>query len=236
MSGRPPSGTVTFLFTDIQDSTRLWEEAPADMAAARAGPRRHRPRGDRTPRRLRVRHRRRRLLRRVLHGGERGLRCDRIPAGAARRPRHRLRCPDGFAHRGRDRARSELPRKRGEPRRAADGARPRRSGSRLRHDRGPAAEPRGAATPGRALAARSAWADRGVPAHRRRASVGVPRAPQRGRLRRQPAEAAELPRRPRGARRRGRRARAVQPAGHAERRRRCRQDSAGPRGRRGAGG
>ena len=29
-----PSGTVTFLFTDIQDSTRLWEESPADMAAA----------------------------------------------------------------------------------------------------------------------------------------------------------------------------------------------------------
>ena len=29
-----PSGTVTFLFTDIQDSTRLWDESPADMAAA----------------------------------------------------------------------------------------------------------------------------------------------------------------------------------------------------------
>ena len=34
MSVRPPSGTVTFLFTDIEDSTRLWESAPADMAAA----------------------------------------------------------------------------------------------------------------------------------------------------------------------------------------------------------
>ena len=31
---KPPSGTVTFLFTDIQESTRLWESAPADMAAA----------------------------------------------------------------------------------------------------------------------------------------------------------------------------------------------------------
>ncbi len=29
-----PRGTVTFLFTDIEDSTRLWDEAPADMADA----------------------------------------------------------------------------------------------------------------------------------------------------------------------------------------------------------
>src|SRR4051812_3973628 len=27
-----PRGTVTFLFTDIEDSTRLWDEAPTDMA------------------------------------------------------------------------------------------------------------------------------------------------------------------------------------------------------------
>src|SRR3982751_567627 len=27
-----PGGTVTFLFTDIEDSTRRWEEDPSDMA------------------------------------------------------------------------------------------------------------------------------------------------------------------------------------------------------------
>ncbi|MFN7954937.1 MAG: tetratricopeptide repeat protein [bacterium] len=35
MSGRP-SGTVTFLFTDIEGSTQLWEERPAWMAEAHA--------------------------------------------------------------------------------------------------------------------------------------------------------------------------------------------------------
>src|SRR5688572_21707741 len=30
----PPTGTVTFLFTDIEGSTRRWEHLPAAMAAA----------------------------------------------------------------------------------------------------------------------------------------------------------------------------------------------------------
>src|SRR6185436_8208097 len=29
-----PGGTVTFLFTDIEDSTRRWDEDPSDMADA----------------------------------------------------------------------------------------------------------------------------------------------------------------------------------------------------------
>ncbi|HLY84717.1 MAG TPA: hypothetical protein VKQ71_17160, partial [Acidimicrobiales bacterium] len=34
MTARPPSGTVTFLFTSIPDALRRWDEAPAEMAAA----------------------------------------------------------------------------------------------------------------------------------------------------------------------------------------------------------
>ncbi|MDX1690941.1 MAG: adenylate/guanylate cyclase domain-containing protein [Acidimicrobiia bacterium] len=32
----PPSGTVTFLFTDIEGSTRLWDAHPDDMSEAQA--------------------------------------------------------------------------------------------------------------------------------------------------------------------------------------------------------
>jgi class 3 adenylate cyclase len=31
---QPPSGTVTFLFTDVEDSTRRWESTPAHMTSA----------------------------------------------------------------------------------------------------------------------------------------------------------------------------------------------------------
>ena len=34
MTGQPPSGTVTFLMTDLEGSTRLWEEDPEAMKAA----------------------------------------------------------------------------------------------------------------------------------------------------------------------------------------------------------
>jgi predicted ATPase/class 3 adenylate cyclase len=36
MAATPPSGTVTFLFTDIEGSTRLWEQQPGAMQAALA--------------------------------------------------------------------------------------------------------------------------------------------------------------------------------------------------------
>jgi len=36
MSSNYPSGTVTFLFTDIEDSTKLWEQHPQEMRVAHA--------------------------------------------------------------------------------------------------------------------------------------------------------------------------------------------------------
>ena len=34
VSAQPPSGTVTFLFTGVEDQARHWEQAPEDMSAA----------------------------------------------------------------------------------------------------------------------------------------------------------------------------------------------------------
>ena len=36
MSNMPPTGTLTFLFTDIEGTTRLWQAAPDAMQAALA--------------------------------------------------------------------------------------------------------------------------------------------------------------------------------------------------------
>ena len=36
MAEHPPSGTVTFLLTDLEGSTRLWEHDPEAMKAAMA--------------------------------------------------------------------------------------------------------------------------------------------------------------------------------------------------------
>ena len=45
MAGHPPSGTVTFLLTDLEGSTRLWEQDP-DGDEGRHGPPRRDPRED----------------------------------------------------------------------------------------------------------------------------------------------------------------------------------------------
>ena len=36
MAAYPPSGTVTFLLTDLEGSTRMWEQDPDAMKAAMA--------------------------------------------------------------------------------------------------------------------------------------------------------------------------------------------------------
>ena len=72
MNPERPAGIVTFLFTDIEGSTRLWEQrARADAAGARA-PRRARARGRRGPPRHGRQDDRRRHPRRVRRSARRG--------------------------------------------------------------------------------------------------------------------------------------------------------------------
>ena len=122
-TGNLPSGTVTFLFTEVEGSTRLWEEHPDLMHDAM-------PRHDELLRDAVASHggfvvktTGRWLSRRVRDRTRRGHRCRRRASGARRRrmEHHRDRaCPDGDSHgRGRG-SRRRLLRQRGEPRRAAD--------------------------------------------------------------------------------------------------------------------
>ena len=131
-----PAGTVTFLFSDIEDSTRLWEEMPAEMAAA-----------------LEIHDG---IVRATIerHGGyvfatggdgfcaafstapdaaEAAVEIQQqVARRAGRRP---VRGADRSAHRRGDRAKSRLLRPGGEPRRAVDVDRPWRADRRVRHDR-----------------------------------------------------------------------------------------------------
>ena len=74
--GGQPSGTVTFLFTDIEGSTAQWERDRESMSTALRTPRRSAAGGDRVPRRVGVQDRRRCLLRRVRTGRGRSRGCD----------------------------------------------------------------------------------------------------------------------------------------------------------------
>ena len=120
-----PTGTVTFLFTDIEGSTRLWEQHPQAMAARARPPRRDLRqaiaadggRGLQDHRRClpgRVRHRAGGLRRRAggpARAGRRSVGRDRRGAGA-----------HGAAHRrGRADAMATTSRRRAQPRRALAG-------------------------------------------------------------------------------------------------------------------
>ena len=119
-----PSGLVTFLFTDVEGSTRLWAAHTAVMEPALGPPRRPPARGHRRRGRLRLLDRRRQLRRRV--------RVPRRPRSAAAvraqialhaeqwdgTPRRAAR-PDGPAPRNDAGARRQLLRSRREPRRRA---------------------------------------------------------------------------------------------------------------------
>ena len=203
-----PSGTVTFLFTDLEGSTRLWEEHPEAMQAALA---RHdeilRERGRRPAAGHVVKTTGDGIhavfatahdaldaavaVQRGLGGGV--VRRDGSVAGA-----------DGGAHRRGGAPRRRLLRQRGEPRGAADERRARRS------DRGVGGDERAGARrvgrarrSGRASAARPGERGAGVPGARAGPARGVPAVAVAGRVAGQPAACrSTIVRRPRGRARR----------------------------------
>ena len=77
----PPSGTVTFLFTDLEGSTRLWEEHPDAMQDALARHDEILRDAIEAPRRIRGEDDRRRCPRRVRDRRRRD--CDAAVDGAA---------------------------------------------------------------------------------------------------------------------------------------------------------
>ena len=174
-----PAGTVTFLFTNIADSTRRWEEDPTAMAEA-----------------LRVHDA---IVRSTIerHGGYifdtggDGIRAAfSTPAGAAAaaiESQEHLRDDGAIGFTVRMALHTAEATERdgsysgNEVNRAARAAvaRPRRPGARLGRDRGAATQSRRAATPGREPAPRSARPDVGAPAHGRRAPGRLPGASRR---------------------------------------------------------
>ena len=144
-----PSGTVTFLFTDVEGSTRLLHELGAEgYAEALAEHRRVLREAFARARRRRGRHAGRRVLRRLPDGAGRARGGGATHRGAGRRPDPGADRPP---HRDAARHRRGVRRRRRPPRGADRRRRPRRAGARLgihgcarRHGR--------AARPGRAPA------------------------------------------------------------------------------------
>ena len=79
MAGHPPSGTVTFLLTDLEGSTRMWEQDPEAMKAAMVRHDEILEKNDRGPSGLRVRADGRRHGRGVRDGAGRRLRGGGVP-------------------------------------------------------------------------------------------------------------------------------------------------------------
>ncbi len=238
-----PSGTVTFLFTDIEGSTRLWEDHPDAMRDALARHDDDRPRCDR----------RAPTATSSRPPATASTACSRPRTTACVRPRDAqstlestswpdgVRCPraDGCAHGRGAGARRRLLRAGSQPGGAVDGPRPRRPDRRVggepwhrRRFDGRRVRARGV---GRAPGSRCVAADRGVPTRGSGPRPRLPAAHDGSRVHRQPPRRSELLRRSaRGGGRRRRPARR-RSHGHAHRRRGCRQDAHGPGGR-GTGG